>query len=44
MVGKNVYPDLFQDLSLENEVRRFYRLFYRYDVSDEEIKTILKGA
>ncbi len=43
-LAKTLYPDLFQDLSLENEARRFYRLFYRYDVSDEEIKTILKGA
>ena len=43
-LGKMLYPERFGDLSLEKEVKYFYKEFYHYDVSDDEVKMILEGS
>ena len=43
-LGKMFYPERFADISMEKEVKQFYKTFYHYDVSDDEIKMILEGA
>ncbi len=43
-LGKMVYPERFADISLEQEVKRFYKTFYHYEASDDEVKMILEGA
>lgn len=43
-LGKMFYPELFKDQSLEHEVKSFYKTFYHYDISDEEVAMILHGA
>ncbi len=42
-LGKIMYPDLFQDLSLEDKIKEFYKEMYDYDLNDEEVATILRG-
>ena len=40
-LAKIFYPDIFSELNLEEEVKKFYLKFYRYELSDEEVKQIL---
>lgn len=40
-LAKTLYPDLFSDIDLEREIRDFYREFYDYAVTDDEIASIL---
>ena len=40
-LAKILYPDIFSDLNLEEEVKKFYLKFYRYELSDKEVKEIL---
>lgn len=40
-LAKVLYPELFADLNLEQKTREFYKQFYHYDLSDEELKEIL---
>ncbi len=40
-LAKIFYPDIFSDLNLEEEVKKFYLKFYRYELSDEEVEQIL---
>ena len=40
-LAKIFYPDIFSELNLEKEVKKFYLKFYRYELSDEEVKQIL---
>lgn len=39
-LGNLLYPELFA-YDIEQEVRTYFRLFYRYDLSDEEVQTLL---
>ena len=41
--SKMMYPDLFEDMDLENEMKYFYKTFFDLDVTDEMIKEILDG-
>ncbi len=43
-LGKMFYPERFVDVSLEHEVKQFYKTFYHYEASDDEVKMILEGA
>ncbi|OPX58166.1 MAG: corrinoid ABC transporter substrate-binding protein [Methanobacterium sp. PtaB.Bin024] len=43
-VAKILYPDKFQDLDLTSDVKEFYSEFYHYDLSDDEVKSILEGS
>jgi iron complex transport system substrate-binding protein len=40
-MAKVLYPRLFQDLDMVREVKKFYRDFYRYSLSDAESGKIL---
>ncbi len=40
-LAKIFYPEIFTDINLEEEVKKFYLKFYRYELSDEELKEIL---
>ncbi|WP_226372204.1 ABC transporter substrate-binding protein [Sulfurospirillum diekertiae] len=43
-LGKMFYPERFSAISMEQEVKQFYKTFYHYRASDDEIKMILDGA
>ena len=40
-LAKKFYPDLFADISIEEKIRDFYDEFYAYQVTDDEIDSIL---
>ena len=40
-LAKNVYPELFEDLDLNQEVKTHYQLAYHYTLSDEEVADLL---
>lgn len=42
-VANLLYPDKFQ-YDMAKEAKEFYKLFYRYDLSDEEAKELLMNA
>ena len=35
------YPEQFKDYPLEDTIRKYYKDFYGYDVTDEEMKGML---
>lgn len=37
-------PDRFRQVSMENEVRAFYRRFFNYELSDKDVRWILTGG
>jgi iron complex transport system substrate-binding protein len=41
---KVVYPDQNKDLNLKTEVKDFYSNFYHYDISENDISSILKES
>ncbi len=41
--AKCMYPELFEDLDLRAKTKDFYKEFYDYDLSEEEIDIILSG-
>jgi len=41
-VAKTIHPELFQDLDMIKEIKKYYSKFYRYDLTDEEANRILK--
>ena len=42
-MAKILHPALFQDIDLEREVRDYYRAFYGYPLSHEEVVRLLQG-
>lgn len=40
-LAKTLYPESFQDIDINKEAKEFYKTFYNYDLSDEEIKGFL---
>lgn len=42
-LGSVLYPDKFADVDMNQEVRDFYQKFYDYELSDDELKTIMAG-
>jgi len=40
---KTIYPEMAQDIDLPGEIRRFYRTFFNYELSDDMIRQILSG-
>ncbi len=42
-LAKRLYPEMFADLDLAAEIRRYYARFYRTDLSDEEVRRLLDG-
>ncbi len=42
--AKTVYPEMFTNISIEEEVYRFYQTFFKMELDDNKIATILKGG
>lgn len=42
--AKLFHPELFAGVDMANEVRTFYRRFFEYALSDEEVRWILSGG
>lgn len=42
--AKVIYPDKYSDIDLKSEVKMFYKEFYHYDLSDEDVVNILKSS
>ncbi|MDO4260612.1 MAG: ABC transporter substrate-binding protein [Eubacteriales bacterium] len=40
-LAKNIHPDLFEDLNMEDEIKYYYETFYGYELSDENVQNIL---
>ncbi|NLW07967.1 MAG: ABC transporter substrate-binding protein, partial [Clostridia bacterium] len=42
-LGNLLYPEIY-GYDMTKETREFYKLFYHYDLSDEELTSLLKDA
>lgn len=42
-LGNMLYPEVF-NYDIEQEVKDFFKLFYRYDLTDEEVKGLLGNS
>jgi iron complex transport system substrate-binding protein len=42
-LGNLLYPEVY-DYDIAEEVREFYKMFYHYDLTDEDIEFLLKDA
>lgn len=42
-IAKTLYPDLFSDINLEDEIKYFYSTMFNYDLSDEQVTNIIGG-
>ena len=42
-LGNLLYPELF-DYDIEQEVKDYFSLFYRYELSDDEVQNLLAGS
>ncbi len=40
---KSVYPDRLTDIDMKNEISRFYKTFFNYELSEDMIRQILRG-
>ncbi len=40
-LGSLLYPELYSDIDIEDEVRTFYSLFYNYELTDQELEKLL---
>lgn len=41
--AKIIHPELFADMTMEDEVRSFYAKFFKTELSDEDLRVILEG-
>lgn len=41
--AKTIHPDQFKDLDLAKETKAFYKEYFNYDLSDDEVNAILAG-
>ena len=42
-VAKLIHPDKFKDIDMNNEVRKFYKTFYNYNMTKNEADRMLQG-
>lgn len=42
-MAKTAYPDRFSDISMNDEVKKFYTEVFSYDLTDEQVTKILTG-
>lgn len=40
---KILHPDMFTDININEEVKKFHKTFYNYDLTDDETERILKA-
>ena len=43
-IAKLMYPELFEDIDMNQEVKDFYARFFDIELSDEDVKSILSGS
>jgi iron complex transport system substrate-binding protein len=43
-LAKTLHPDLFGNVNLAAEIKNFYSKFYSYQLSDQQVSTILSGS
>lgn len=43
-IAKSLYPELFEDISMEDEIKNFYGNYLEIQLSDEEVQMILSGS
>ena len=41
--AKTIYPDLFTDIDIFKETKIFYKNFFDYELSDEDVQKIIEG-
>ena len=41
--AKTLYPDLFKNVDMRKELKRFYKTFFGYDLSKEMVERVLAG-
>lgn len=39
--AKMIHPELFGDVNLEDEVKNFYKTYYKYEINEQELKDIM---
>jgi iron complex transport system substrate-binding protein len=42
--AKTLYPDLFKDINISTETRKYYKRFFDYELSDKLLEQILSGT
>lgn len=42
-LAKTMHPDLFQDIDIEKEIKWYYKEFYNYTLTDNDVKCILNN-
>lgn len=42
--AKTVYPQMFSDIDMNNEVKYFYHQFFNLNVSDDQVRQIMSGT
>ena len=43
-LAKALYPDLFNDIDLASYIKQFYSSFFHYNLTDDEINTIISSS
>ena len=43
-LDKTLYPQLFKDVDLVKETKYFYKTFFDYDLTDQQVSAILSGT
>ncbi len=41
-IAKNAYPEVFKDYDLKKQIKDYYKQWYKYDVSDQDLKEMLE--
>ncbi len=41
--AKTIYPEKFRHIDMENEIKQFYKTFFKYPLSDKMVKQMLNG-
>ena len=42
-MAQKMYPEIFKDLSMKDEIQAYYKEFYHYALSDAEVNNMLQG-
>jgi iron complex transport system substrate-binding protein len=42
-MSQKLYPELFKDLDMKQEVKTYYAKFYHYKLTDDEVNKLLQG-
>lgn len=42
-LGKTAYPELFSDVDLYKETKNFYKVFFNYELTDEDVDRMISG-